>query len=126
MLKDTATLSGGNSPTGTITFTLYDPKHTIARVETVHVTAGNGTYSISTGHVAGAAGTWHWKAEYSGDPSNMPAASAERPVTVLPAVGAAVLANTGSTPPADVLALLLIGFGAFAIAMAVALRRRPA
>jgi hypothetical protein len=126
-LKDSATLSGGNSPTGTITFTLYDPKYAVAHTETVHVTAGHGTYSTSTGHVAGGAGTWHWKAEYSGDADNMPVASnaAGEPVTVIAAGGAGgVLADTGSTSPAEVLALLLVGFGALAIMMSVAWRRR--
>jgi hypothetical protein len=123
-LKDTATLSGGQSPTGTITFTLYDPKQAVADVETVLATAGNGSYSISTGHIAGAAGTWHWKAVYAGDPNNMPAVSADAPVSVSSG-GGGVLAQTGSTPPAEVLAVLLIGFGGIAIAMAIAVRRRP-
>ncbi|MDQ6877165.1 MAG: hypothetical protein M3082_05605 [Candidatus Dormibacteraeota bacterium] len=127
-LKDSATLSGGQSPTGTITFTLLDPKHAVAHTEIVHVTGGNGTYSTSTGDIASTAGTWQWKAEYSGDASNMPVASnaADEPVTVIPTGGVgAVLADTGSTPPAEVLAMLLIGFGGLAIMTAVAWRRRP-
>src|SRR5450759_3739173 len=63
-LNDTATLSGGNHPTGTITFTLYDPNDAVAYTETVNVTGGNGTYSTPTGHVADVAGTWHWSAAY--------------------------------------------------------------
>lgn len=126
-LKDTAMLNGGQGPTGTITFTLYDPKHAVAYTETVHVTAGNGKYSTSTGHVAGTAGTWHWMTEYSGDANNMPVASSApgESVTVTPTGGSgAVLADTGLTPPAEVLALLLVGLGALAIMMSVAWRRR--
>jgi hypothetical protein len=123
-LSDTANLAGGSSPTGTITFTLYDPNNVVAHTETINVTGGNGAYSTSTGHVAGLAGTWHWKAVYSGDTNNKPVASnaADEPVTVIASGG--VLAATGSTAPAGILALFLIGFGALAIVTAVAWRRR--
>jgi hypothetical protein len=131
-LNDTANLGGGSSPTGTIKFTLYNPSNVVAYTETINVTSGNHTYSTTAGHMAGLAGIWHWKAEYSGDANNKAVAGnpADEPVTVTATggVGAAtggVLAQTGSTPPAEVLAMLLIGFGGIAIAMAVAVRRRP-
>ena len=47
-LTDSATLSGGSSPTGTITFTLYQGS-TLVDTETVTVT-GNGTYTTPTGY----------------------------------------------------------------------------
>ncbi len=47
-LTDTATLSGGINPTGTITFTLYNPSHVAVYTDTVTV-SGNGTYDTSTG-----------------------------------------------------------------------------
>ena len=130
-LKDSATLSGGQSPTGTITFTLYNPSDAVAHTETVNVTGGNGTYSTPTGHVANVAGTWHWSAAYSGDANNKAVHSqmADEPVTinatggVLAATGG-VLAATGSTPLAELLALFLVGFGALAIMTAVVWRRR--
>jgi hypothetical protein len=129
-LKDTATLSGGYHPTGTITFTLYDPNNASAYTETATV-SGNGSYSTATGHVANVAGTWHWSAAYSGDANNKAVHSqmANEPVTinatggVLAATGG-VLAATGSTPLAELLALFLVGFGALAIMTAVVWRRR--
>ena len=68
-LKDTATLSNGFSPTGTITFTLYNPANAVVHTETVNV-SGNGSYSTPAGHVADVVGTWHWKAAYSGNAGN--------------------------------------------------------
>ena len=43
-LKDTATLSGGDGPTGTITFTLYGPNGHALDTATVTVN-GDGTYT---------------------------------------------------------------------------------
>ena len=40
-------LSGGNSPTGTIVFTLYNPSGTLVDTETVTV-KGNGNYGRLT------------------------------------------------------------------------------
>ncbi|HET7465187.1 MAG TPA: hypothetical protein VFL29_00860 [Candidatus Dormibacteraeota bacterium] len=122
-LKDLATLSGGSNPTGTITFTLYDPSGTAVHTEQVNV-AGNGSYQTPTGHVAPTQGTWHWKAEYSGDAANLPAASnpADEPVVVGPTGG--VLAATGSTSPAQALAAALMAIGLLAILGALARRRR--
>jgi len=73
-LNDTATLSGGYNPQGTIIFRLYDPSDDTcsgppAFEEAVSVN-GNGNYSTTTGHVADMLGTWRWTAEYSGDPNN--------------------------------------------------------
>jgi hypothetical protein len=123
-LNDTANLAGGSNPTGTITFTLYDPNNVVAVTETINVTGGNGSYATSTGHVAALAGIWHWKALYSGDTNNKPVASnaADEPVTVTATGG--ILASTGSTAPTEILALGLIGFGGLAIVTGVAWRRR--
>ena len=71
-LKDSATLSGGYFPLGTITFTLYDPGNTAVDTETVAVN-GNGTYSTPTGYtlpVYANPGTCQWVASYSGDVNN--------------------------------------------------------
>jgi hypothetical protein len=130
-LNDTASLGGGSSPTGTITFTLYAPNNVAAYTETINVTSGNHTYSTAAGHVAGLAGIWHWKAAYSGDANNKAVAGnpADEPVTVTATGGTGgatggVLAATGSTPPADTLALVLMGFGGLAIMTGFAWRRR--
>jgi len=74
VLKDTATLSGGNNPTGTITFTLYAPNGTtIVDTETVTVT-GDGTYRTPKGFIPTAIGTYQWVASYNGDSANRPVA----------------------------------------------------
>jgi hypothetical protein len=72
-LVDTATLDGGTAPTGSITFTLYGPDnpdcsgdgifHSIVPV------TGNGTYSSDEFTVENA-GTYTWRATYSGDGNN--------------------------------------------------------
>jgi hypothetical protein len=85
-LTDSATLSGGFSPTGTITFTLIAPGGGVVDTEVVTVT-GNGTYSTPHGFVPATAGTYQWVASYGGDANNNPAASTpgSEPETVLPA-----------------------------------------
>ncbi len=80
-LTDSATLSGGYNPAGTITFYLFAPGVTPngsdsnnVYSDTVTVT-GDGTYSTSTGNNPGgysptSTGTYQWVAVYSGDASN--------------------------------------------------------
>ncbi|HXY36937.1 MAG TPA: hypothetical protein VEI07_22105, partial [Planctomycetaceae bacterium] len=68
-LKDIATLSGGNNPTGTMTFSLESPSGTIVDTETVTVT-GDGDYSTPDGYVPTAPGTYQWVDSYSGDANN--------------------------------------------------------
>ncbi|MEA5454873.1 hypothetical protein SPF06_09080 [Sinomonas sp. JGH33] len=79
--NDNFTLSGGFSPTGTVTFNLYAPSDatcsgTPVLSQTVSVN-GNGTYSTanSTFHAI-TAGTWRWASSYSGDSNNLTASSA--------------------------------------------------
>ena len=93
VLNDTATLSGGNNPTGTITFNLYGPSDpTCTGTPTFSVTLGTVGVAISgatttTGPVANAAGTWNWIATYNGDELNNTATHAcgVEAVTVLKA-----------------------------------------
>jgi hypothetical protein len=73
-LTDTATLSGGARPTGTITFTLHDPTNTAVYTDHVAV-GGNGTYTTAGGDSPGgfrptAAGTYTWAVSYGGDSNN--------------------------------------------------------
>ena len=72
-LHDTATLSGGQNPTGTITFRLYGPNDATcsgAPVSTSTATVnGNGNY-VSADFVPTAAGTYRWVANYGGDANN--------------------------------------------------------
>ncbi len=73
-ITDTATLSGGAGPTGTITFTLFGPNNatcTGAAIFTSTVpVAGNGNYTSTPPFTANAAGTYNWVAAYSGDGNN--------------------------------------------------------
>ena len=73
-LTDTATLAGGASPTGTITFTLTNPGNTVVYTDHVTVT-GNKTYSTAAGDHPGGytpstVGTYQWAVSYSGDSNN--------------------------------------------------------
>ena len=70
-LTDTATLSGGDAPTGTITFTLYSPSDTLLDTATVKV-SGDGKYTSPAYSLASnaAPGTYQWDASYSGDTNN--------------------------------------------------------
>ncbi|HWW60819.1 MAG TPA: hypothetical protein VN181_05565, partial [Thermoanaerobaculia bacterium] len=68
-ISDSATLSGGASPTGSITFNLYGPNDALcsgAIVFTANVpVAGNAVYP-SGSFTPAAAGTYRWVASYSG------------------------------------------------------------
>ena len=78
-LQDTASLSGGTSPTGSVTFKLFaqtDPtcSGTPIFTETRAITPGF-TSATTTGFIANTAGTWHWLASYGGDANNSPSSS---------------------------------------------------
>ena len=77
-ISDTATLSGGASATGTITFRLFGPDDTDCAsspvfTSTVNVN-GDGEY-LSGPFTPGQPGTYQFVADYSGDPNNKPAAN---------------------------------------------------
>ena len=78
-ISDTATLSGGNAPTGTITFTLYGPNDSSCGGASVFTTAvpvtGVGSYS-SGSFTTTTPGSYRWVASYSGDANNNPVAGA--------------------------------------------------
>jgi hypothetical protein len=78
VLNDTATLTAGINPTGTITFNLYGPDDvdcdgTPVYTQTVAVSGGSAT--TSPGYTTAAAGLYAWTADYSGDNNNLPASS---------------------------------------------------
>ena len=79
-VTDTATLSGGSSPGGTIEFKLYGPSATASCSgtpvddETVNV-SGNGNYTTPAGAKPSQAGSYWWTASYGGDANNNPAAT---------------------------------------------------
>src|SRR5205085_4681416 len=87
-LTDSANLSSGYNPTGTITFTLYSPSNVAVYTDVVTV-SGNSTYNTSTGNNPGGylptvAGIYHWVAAYNGDDNNNIATSGlgDEPETV--------------------------------------------
>jgi outer membrane protein assembly factor BamB len=74
-ISDTATLTGGVAPTGSVSFRLYGPNDAnctgaVIFAAVVPVT-GNGNYSSGT-FTPTAPGTYRWIADYSGDVSNNP------------------------------------------------------
>ena len=77
-ISDNATLAGGFNPTGNITFNLYGPGNptcTGAAIFTSTIpVAGNGVYN-SGDFTPTTAGTYNWRADYSGDVNNLPASS---------------------------------------------------
>lgn len=96
-LTDTAMLSGGYSPTGTITFTLTLNGNVVVDIETVSVN-GNDTYSTPTGYLPTTAGSYLWSATYSGDVNNLSASdnSQNESETVTPA-GPSISTTPGGT-----------------------------
>ena len=72
-IKDVATLTGGDAPTGTITWSLHGPNDnacTATPLTTSTVTVnGDNSYTSPT-LTPTTAGTYHWAATYSGDTDN--------------------------------------------------------
>ena len=74
-ISDQARLSGGSSPTGTITFTAYGPNDATcagapAYTSNAVTVSGNGNYANSPAFTPAAVGTYRWRASYSGDINN--------------------------------------------------------
>ncbi|WP_203910421.1 choice-of-anchor A family protein [Rhizocola hellebori] len=79
-ISDTATLTGGANPTGSITFNLYGPNNitcsgTPVFTSTIPVIAGTSSYT-SASYVPTQVGTYRWVAVYSGDANNNDASTA--------------------------------------------------
>jgi uncharacterized repeat protein (TIGR01451 family) len=74
-ISDTATLTGGNAPTGAVTFNLFGPNNPGCTLPAAFTSTtpviGNGSTSGSFTPLA--TGTYLWVATYSGDGSNNPA-----------------------------------------------------
>ncbi len=77
-VTDTATLAGGSSPTGNITFNLYGPDDanctTTPAFTSVRAVTGNQAYTSGSFAVV-APGLYRWTASYGGDTGNNPVAS---------------------------------------------------
>lgn len=104
-ISDTATLAGGSSPTGTITFRAYGPNDATcsgaASFTDTEPVAGNGTYTTNPAFTPAQAGTYRWVASYAGDVNNTPVSGAcndpneTSTVNQFPPVGTP---DTSSTP----------------------------
>jgi hypothetical protein len=105
-LADTATLSGGFHPTGTVTFQLFGPGDTGC---TTPIATRTGTVSDSgtaaSGNIAaGGVGTYRWVASYGGDDSNEPVTSAcgDEQVVVVKATPGIATTPSGPEPAGGV------------------------
>jgi hypothetical protein len=104
-LNDTAHLTGGASPTGTITFYLFTPSQTCSATPSasafhqVVTVDGDADYSTTGGFASNVVGTWHWLAVYSGDTDNAGTDSGctTEPVTVTAADPQFGTQQSGST-----------------------------
>jgi uncharacterized repeat protein (TIGR01451 family) len=78
-ISDTATLAGGNSPTGAISFSLFGPDTADCTGTPVFMStkpiSGNGSYP-SAAFTSVLPGTYRWVAAYSGDTNNSAATTA--------------------------------------------------
>jgi hypothetical protein len=70
-VQDTATVSGGNSPTGSVTFTLYSDSGCTKSIFTDTETLTNGQ-ATSKSFTPANTGSYYWIASYGGDSNNAP------------------------------------------------------
>ncbi|MDQ6784584.1 MAG: hypothetical protein M3063_14330, partial [Actinomycetota bacterium] len=86
-VHDTATVSGGSSPTGSVTFSLFSDAACATQVFTSTNPLGGGTATSDT-FTPAAAGTYYWTASYSGDANNnavpAPCGAANESVVIAP------------------------------------------
>jgi hypothetical protein len=72
-IQDVATLSGGDNPTGTITWNLYGPGDSsctsVIKTFTDSSVSGDGNYT-SPSYTTTTTGNYHWVASYGGDSNN--------------------------------------------------------
>jgi plastocyanin len=69
-VQDTATVSGGVNPTGTVSFTLYSDASCKTAVFTDTETLGNNGQAVSKSFTPSSVGNYYWIASYSGDTNN--------------------------------------------------------
>jgi hypothetical protein len=76
-ISDSATLTGGVSPTGTVVFKLYGPTNPPCSAAAVFTSTVTLPAALTSAVFSGTstAGTYSWTAEYSGDDNNNPASS---------------------------------------------------
>jgi CSLREA domain-containing protein len=83
-VADAAAVSGGDDPSGTVTFNLYDNPNGTGRPLFTDTEPLSGGTATSKRYTTAATGTDYWVATYNGDRNNNPVASglAEEPVSV--------------------------------------------
>ncbi len=70
-LNASATLTGGSSPTGGLTFSLYGPSDPSCLAAPLFTTSdATAPYTAGTGFTSNTVGMWHWIASYAGDANN--------------------------------------------------------
>ena len=124
-VSDTATVSGGLNPTGTVTFQLFGPGDTTCSGTPVFISSDQPLSSgvaQSGSFTPTATGTYEWVATYNGDDANLTAVSGcgDEPVTLVAAqVLGITTPNTGAgliTALAEGLGLVVAGTGIVALA----------
>ena len=75
-VNDVATVAGGSSPTGTVTFRLFNSNSCASQVFTSTNPLGAGGVATSGSFTPAAPGTYFWTAVYNGDANNNTATSA--------------------------------------------------
>ena len=100
-IADQATVSGGDNPTGTVTFNLYNNSTaTGTPLFTDTKSLSNGT-ATSNGYTAATTGTDYWVATYNGDSNNAAVSSgtASEPVTVKDSTTTTLMSSQSQTAP---------------------------
>ncbi len=71
-ISDLATVSGGHSPTGSVTFELFPPTDLTCAGTAVFTSTNplSGASAVSSSFTTNAVGTWNWVATYNGDVNN--------------------------------------------------------
>jgi hypothetical protein len=116
-IRDQVTLTGGFSPTGEVTFSVYGPTDTTCstplETESVPIAAGSAT---SPDFLAQQAGEFRWTASYSGDVNNEPvslACGAANQASAVGTIDVSLVSNaTGGTVGTPVTAGATLGKGA--------------
>ncbi len=124
-VNDTASVSGGLDPTGTVTFQLFGPGDTTCSGTPVFISSNqplSGGKAQSGSFTPTASGTYQWVATYNGDAGNLTAISGcgDEPVTIAAAAVLPIsIPNTGAgalEALAEGLTLVLAGTGLVVVA----------
>ena len=106
-VQDRATIAGGFSPTGTLSFVLDDASNNpIAGTSSSKNVTANGNYDTTATIVSLGAGTYHWVVSYTGDANNnKPADVTNETFTVgkaSPTLDTTILSPTGAVTAGNV------------------------